>query len=72
MMKKVAILNGRIEHVYHDDKDKHVIENATIKELDMEYSIERGWYEVGKLPLPTDKERINMLENIILMMMEGQ
>ena len=71
MMKKVAILNGRIEHIYHDENDKGVIDNAVIEEREMECSEERGWYEVVAPTLPTERERLDMLENMILLMMEG-
>lgn len=71
MIKKVALLNGRIEHIYHDENDKLVIENAVIEKREMEFSEERGWYEVGTPTLPTEKERLDMLENMILLMMEG-
>lgn len=56
MMKKVAILNGIIEHIYHNDSDNFVIENATIEEREMEYSEEYGWREVGTSFPPTETE----------------
>lgn len=40
-------------------------EGATIEERDFEFSEDRGWHEVGSVAIPTDKERIEMLEDTI-------
>ncbi len=75
MMKKVAILNGRIEHIYHDEKDKTFIEGATIEEREIEYTEEHGWREIGYIPPQTElellKQRLIVTENTILDMILG-
>lgn len=48
-IKKVAILDNKIVHIYHSEEElnEFIIENATIEEREMEYDVDRGWYEVG-------------------------
>lgn len=81
MMKKVFVLDGKIINVgdwdYQksiDDEGNEVVGNplpdgAAEEEREMEYSEERGWFEIGKPQIPTDKERIEMLEDIILFLL---
>lgn len=83
MLKKVYILEGKIINVgdwdYQksiDDKGVEVIENplpdgAMEEQREMKYTEERGWHEIGKPVLPTDKERIEMLEDTILFLLGG-
>lgn len=63
-MKKVAILDGKIIHVYRDDEEMSLItiQDAIIEERDMNYSLEDGWFEVKKEKELSDKERIEQLE----------
>ncbi|WP_050613332.1 hypothetical protein [Bacillus testis] len=71
MMKKVIVLNGMIINVGEWESSEPMPEGAVIEEREMEYNEDRGWFEMGELALPTDKKRIEMLENMILMVMEG-
>lgn len=83
MTKKVYVLDGKIINVGNwecqkviNDDGEEVVENpvpeGTIEEeREMGYDEERGWYEVGKPVLPTDKERIEMLEDTILFLLMG-
>lgn len=74
MIKKVAVLNGHIEHIYHDDNDDFIIENATIEEREMEYSEEYGWREAGISLPPSEvellKEELSNTNAMLLDMME--
>lgn len=58
MMKKVAILNSVIEHVYHEDTDKTIIKGATIEDREMEYTEENGWREVNWNPPKSEVEQL--------------
>lgn len=51
MIKKVAILNNRVEHIYHSDEEleKVVFEGAIIEEREFDYSDTDGWKEVCTL-----------------------
>lgn len=62
MIKKVAILNGRIEHIYHEENEEVFIEGAKIEEREMEYSDENGWREVGFIAPLNQIDRIRQLE----------
>lgn len=65
MTKTVIVLNGVIINVGEWESAEPMPEGATIEEREMEYTVEYGWREVGHVPLPTDKERIEMLEETI-------
>lgn len=77
MLLNNKIINiGEWDYQYKVVDGKQIAHNplptgAIIEEREFEYSEERGWREVGVLPLPTDKERIDMLENMMLIMLEG-
>lgn len=84
MMKKCYVLNGKIINIgewdyqkYTDEEGNEVIgnplpEGVTIEKRDFEYDEGRGWYEVGVPQLLSDKERIQMLEDTILFLMDLQ
>lgn len=46
-------------------------EGAYTEEREVEYDPERGWYEVGTVATPTDKERIRIIENALLEILLG-
>lgn len=72
MNKKVAVLNGRVEHIYHSEDDIIIFDGAKIEERDFEYIDDFGWKEADyTLPI-TDKERIEQLEKMINMMLKGE
>lgn len=83
MIKKCYVIDAKVINVGEWDYQKtineqgeEVISNplpqgATEENRDFEYTEERGWFEVGKITEPTEKERVDMLENIILTLMEG-
>jgi len=72
MIKKVAVLNGKIVHIYHSDNDTTSIPNTSTEDRDLYYTDEHGWREVGYLPPLTDKERIAELEQAINMILKGE
>lgn len=51
MLKKVAILNGKIVNVYHSDEELTdiIVEGATIEEHEMECDARDGWKKVKTL-----------------------
>lgn len=58
MMKKVAILDGVIEHVYHDEIDETIIEGATIEQREMNYTEDNGWREDNWIPPKSEVEQL--------------
>lgn len=73
-LKKVLVeSDGFVSHIFHDDswQETELQEGQIIEEREMEYNEGRGWYEVGIPALPTDKERIKMLEDTILFLLGG-
>lgn len=67
--KKCVVLNGKVIHI--GEWDDQLPEGAIIEERDFEYDVDRGWYEVGTIPEPTTKERIEALELAMLEMILG-
>ena len=59
MIKKVAVLDGRVEHIYHDENDTTIIDGASFESRDYEYSEELGWYEVGYVKEPSELESLS-------------
>lgn len=81
-MKKCVVLEGNVINIGEWDYQKNIDrdgievignplpEGAIIEEREFEYSEDRGWNEVGMPQVPSDKERIAMLENTILGLMD--
>ena len=64
MLKKVAILNGKIVNVYHSDEELTdiIVEGATIEECEMEHDARDGWKKVKTLN-ELKQEKIKELDN---------
>lgn len=59
------------EAVYDDRQTNPFPEGATIEQRDVEYDPDRGWYEVGTLPLPTADDRLSSMETALLELLLG-
>ncbi|MFT9496602.1 hypothetical protein [Anaerosolibacter sp.] len=72
MIKKCIVINGKIINIgewdYQEidgDIKNPLPDGAVEEERDFEYNEDKGWYEVGTISLPTQEERIAMLEDTI-------
>lgn len=65
--------NGDVikEGVYEDRPTNPLPDGSTIEQRDVEYDVDRGWYEVGTLSAPTLEQRLQATEDMLLTMMLG-
>ena len=74
IIKKVEynVETNHVNNIFHSDiPEDYIISNGyEIIEKECEELSDGGWQVVGQLREPTDSERIEQLENIILMMLE--